>query len=168
MTVPGDASREDFDAYVAARRTALVRSAVLMGCSPHDAEDLVQVTLARCLPRWDRIASDRPDAYVYRVLLNSFRDSRRRRWTGEHPTEQLPEPPVTTADPTTGLAVRAALAAMTKDHREVLVLRFYADLSEAETARVLGVPPGTVKSRTARALAALAASDHVSDIVRSS
>ncbi len=73
-----------------------------------------------------------------------------------------------TADPTTGLAVRAALAAMTKDHREVLVLRFYADLSEAETARVLGVPPGTVKSRTARALATLAASDHVSDIVRSS
>ncbi len=60
VTVPGDASREDFDAYVAARRTALVRSAVLMGCSPHDAEDLVQVTLSRCLPRWGRIASDRP------------------------------------------------------------------------------------------------------------
>jgi RNA polymerase sigma-70 factor (sigma-E family) len=160
VTVATTSREDDFDAYVAARRPALVRSAVLMGCSVHDAEDLVQVALATCLPRWGRIVADRPDAYVYRVLVNAFRDSRRRRWTGETPTEELPEL-VDDPDLTTGLAVRAALAAMSRDHREVLVLRYYADLSEAETAEVLGVPPGTVKSRTARALAALAASDHI-------
>jgi RNA polymerase sigma-70 factor (sigma-E family) len=160
VTVATTSREDDFDAYVAARRPALVRSAVLMGCSVHDAEDLVQVALAKCLPRWGRIVADRPDAYVYRVLVNAFRDSRRRRWTGETPTEELPEQ-ADDPDLTTGLAVRAALAAMSRDHREVLVLRYYADLSEAETAEVLGVPAGTVKSRTARALAALAASDHI-------
>lgn len=161
MTVTDGASvAEDFDAYVAARRPSLVRSAVLMGCPAQDAEDLVQATLATCLPRWGRISSDRPDGYVYRVLVNTFRDSRRRRWTGEVPTERLPEP-AREEDLTTGLAVRAALARMSTDHRQVLVLRYYADLSEAETAQALGVRPGTVKSRTARALAALAASDQI-------
>jgi RNA polymerase sigma-70 factor (sigma-E family) len=160
VTVATTSCGDDFDAYVAARRSALVRSAVLMGCSVHDAEDLVQVALAKCLPRWGRVVAGRPDAYVYRVLVNAFRDSRRRRWTGETPTEELPER-ADDPDLTTGLAVRAALAAMSRDHREVLVLRYYADLSEAETAEVLGVPAGTVKSRTARALAALAASHHI-------
>jgi RNA polymerase sigma-70 factor (sigma-E family) len=160
-TTPRTSRADDFDAYVAARRAALVRSAVLMGCSVHDAEDLVQVALATCLPRWGRIVADRPDAYVYRVLVNAFRDSRRRRWTGETPTEELPE---RSEDPdlTTGLAVRAALATMSHDHREVLVLRYYADLSESETAEVLGVPAGTVTSRTSRARAARAARDHIS------
>jgi RNA polymerase sigma factor (sigma-70 family) len=52
--------------------------------------------------------------------------------------------------------VRQALLGLSRDHREVLVLRFYADLSERQVAEVLRVPAGTVKSRTARALAALA------------
>ena len=64
-------------------------------------------------------------------------------------------------DIASGLAVRRALATLTKEHREVLVLRFYADLSERETADVLGVPAGTVKSRTARALLALSANQKI-------
>ena len=155
----------DFTEYVAARRAALVRSAVLLGCSLEDAEDLVQVTLTKCLTSWRRVSrAERPDAYVYRVLLNAFRDGRARRWHGEMPTTELPETPIADVDLATGLAVRRALAALSKEHREVLVLRFYADLSERETADVLGVPTGTVKSRTARALSALSA-DH--NIVRS-
>jgi RNA polymerase sigma factor (sigma-70 family) len=98
-----------------------------------------------------------PDAYVYRVLVNTQRDARSRRWVGEVPTEQLPDPGAVDPDLATGLAVRRALAALTADHREVLVLRFYADLSERETADALRIPPGTVKSRTSRALAMLAA-----------
>ena len=101
--------------------------------------------------------ASQPDAYVYRVLVNTLRDARSRRWVGEVPTDELPDAGAIDPDLATGLAVRRALAAMTPDHREVLVLRFYADLSERETADALRIPPGTVKSRTSRALALLAA-----------
>lgn len=148
----------EFDEYVAARRAALVRSAVLLGCPQPDAEDVVQTALLRCFRSWRRVQrASQPDAYVYRVLVNTLRDARSRRWVGEVPTEELPDPGVVESDLATGLAVRRALAAMTPDHREVLVLRFYADLSERETADALRIPPGTVKSRTSRALALLAA-----------
>jgi RNA polymerase sigma-70 factor (sigma-E family) len=147
----------EFDEYVAARRAALVRSAVLLGCPQPDAEDVVQTALLRCFRSWRRVQrASQPDAYVYRVLVNALRDARARRWVGEVPTDQLPDSPVE-SDLATGLAVRRALEAMTSDHREVLVLRFYADLSERETADALRIPPGTVKSRTSRALALLAA-----------
>jgi len=146
----------DFSQYVAARRAQLVRSAVLLGCPHPDAEDLVQTALVRAFRRWRRVqAADQPDAYVYRILVNVLHDARARRWNGELPTEVLPEQAMA-SDLDTGLAVRRALAAMSHEHREVLVLRFYADLSERETADVLNLPTGTVKSRTARALKALA------------
>ncbi len=146
----------EFDEFVAARRIALLRSAVLMGCPQSDAEDIVQSALLRCYRSWRRIQrADRPDAYVYRVLLNVLRDAQARRWVSETPTAQVPEQ-VLDPDHATGLMVRAALARMRPDHREVLVLRYYADLSEHEIATVLGIAPGTVKSRAARALAVLA------------
>lgn len=152
----------EFDEYVAARRAALVRSAVLLGCPRPDAEDVVQTALLRCYRSWRRVQrADRPDAYVYRVLVNALRDARARRWAGEVPTEELPDGAADGPDLATGLAVRRALAAMTREHREVLVLRFYADLSERDTADALHIPAGTVKSRTARALAVLAADDHL-------
>jgi DNA-directed RNA polymerase specialized sigma24 family protein len=136
----------DFGEFVAARRTALVRSAVLLGCSLEDAEDVVQTTLTRTLRHWRRVSrADRPDAYVYRVLVNALRDARNRRWNAEIPTVEPPETSVRETDLLTGL----------------VVLRFYADLSERETAEALGVPAGTVKSRTARALAALAADRNI-------
>jgi RNA polymerase sigma-70 factor (sigma-E family) len=152
----------DFAEYVAGRRPALVRSAVLMGCRVEDAEDLVQVALLKCMRGWRRICrTERPDAYVYRVLVNAFRDGQGRRWQGETPTGELPEIQQIEVDLASGIVVRRALARLTKDHREVLVLRFYADLSERETAEVLGVATGTVKSRTARALAALSADQNI-------
>ena len=150
----------DFTEYVAARRASLVRAVVLLGCPVADSEDIVQTALLKCHRSWRRVQrADQPEAYVYRVLVNTLREARSRRWTGEVPTDELPddgrEP-----DQLTGLEVRRALASMGRDHREVLVLRYFADLSEAETARVLGIPPGTAKSRTARALVAL--SEHPS------
>jgi len=151
----------DFADYVAARRTSLVRSAVLLGCPQADAEDVVQAALLKCYRHWRRVErADQPEAYVYKVLVNTFRDAMGRRWTGETPTEQLPEI-AHDDDLATGLAVRRALAAMSREHREVLVLRYYADLSERATADALKLPLGTVKSRTARALAALAADDNL-------
>ncbi len=149
----------DYTEYVTARRPALVRAAVLLGCPEPEAEDVAQGALVRCYRAWGRVrrAAD-PDAYVYRVLVNCLRDSRARRWTDEIPSETLPEPESDrdlAEELTRGLAVRRALLGLSADHREVLVLRYYADLSERQLAEVLGVPAG-VKSRTARALAALA------------
>lgn len=155
-------THDDFTAYVAARRTRLVRTAVLLGCPAADAEDVVQTALTRCLRAWRRVVrADNRDAYVNRVLVNVLHDARARRWNGELPSESLPERPGASDDVATGVVVRRALAAMTPEHREVLVLRFFADLSERQTADALGLPPGTVKSRTARALAALSSRDDI-------
>jgi RNA polymerase sigma-70 factor (sigma-E family) len=145
----------DFSEYVAARRASLVRAVVLLGCPVADAEDIVQTALLKCHRSWWRVQrADQPEAYIYRVLVNTLNDARSRRWTGEIPTGELPEAQVD-PDHLTGIEVRRALASLQRAHREVLVLRFFADLSEAQTASVLGIPPGTAKSRTARALEAL-------------
>jgi RNA polymerase sigma-70 factor (sigma-E family) len=166
-----DANAE-FSEYVAARWPRLVRAAVLLGCSPHEAEDVVQTALTRCLVKWGRVrrAGDR-DAYVYRVLVNTFTDSRRRRWTGEKPTEELPEPTGgadRVADETEHVAVRdaveRALHHLTPDQRVAVVLRYYLNLTESQMAETLGVAPGTVKSRVSRALAAMAVDPVLTDI----
>ena len=150
----------DFEEYVAARRTALVRSVVLLGCPRPDAEDVVQTALVRCFRHWRRVQrADRPDAYVYRVLVNVLPDAQARRWLAETPTELLPDGIVVDPDVVSGLAVRDALARMEPGRREVLVLRYYADLSESDIAAVLGIPAGTVKSRAARALRELASDE---------
>lgn len=148
----------DFAAYVDSRHDSLVRSARLLGCTPADAEDLVQGTLLRCFRAWPRVReTESPDAYVYRVLVNQLRSGRGRKWSGEVPTAELPARAAPDfADEVTSRASMAdALASLSDDHRGVLVLRFYADLSERQTAEALGIPAGTVKSRVSRALALL-------------
>jgi DNA-directed RNA polymerase specialized sigma24 family protein len=86
------ADDEDFSAYVAARWSALLRGATYLACSPTEAEDLVQATLIRCYRSWARVRrADRIDAYVHQVLVTTHATSRRRRWYGELPTDQLPE-----------------------------------------------------------------------------
>lgn len=156
----------DFETYAAARWSSLVRAAVFLGCSPEDAQDLAQQTLLRCHVAWRRVRrAEDPDAYTYRMLLNLLRDSRRRRWWGERPTGRVPD--LTAEDRAEAVATRdavdRALAGLTPDHREVVVLRYLADLSERQAAAVLGIPPGTVKSRLARALAQLAVDPHLLD-----
>ena len=148
----------DFAAYMAARWPFLVRSLVLIGCPRHEAEDVVQTGLARCYASWDRVRkADDVDAYVYRTVLNCWHKSRRRRWWGEQPTEAPPEPLADRGRRPTrcscGTPSRPSCAGSTPEHREVLVLRFVADLTEVQVAEVLDVPVGTVKSRVSRALA---------------
>lgn len=146
---------EDFSGYVRARWSTLVRSAVLLGCSVPEAEDVTQTALARCYASWDRVtrAAD-TDAYVYRVLVNCLSTSRRRRWWGERPTAEPPDSaePDPTDETVLRQSVRSTLARLSTEHRTVLVLRFVADMSERQVAEVLGIPAGTVKSRVARAL----------------
>ena len=158
---------EEFSDFVAARWPRLVRTAVLVGCSQAEAEDLVQTTLERCLRKWDRVrAADDRDAYVHRMLLNGFTSSRRRRWTHEHPTEHLPD--TVADDELTGVdsadALTRALSRLTPEQRTAVVLRYYAHLSEQQMSQVLQVAPGTIKSRLSRALTALAADPNLREL----
>jgi RNA polymerase sigma-70 factor (sigma-E family) len=152
--------RDDFGEYAAARWPRLVRAAVLLGCSPHEAEDVVQSALVRCLVHWSRVRSaDDRDAYVHRVLVNTLADTHRRRSRSELPSPFVPERAV--ADATRAVddrdALDRSLSRLSADQREAVVLRYYLHLSEQQMAHALGVAPGTVKSRLSRALAALAA-----------
>lgn len=148
-----------FDAYVQARWTRLVRTAVLLGVDAHTAEDVAQTTLARCFLKWERVAAVRDtDAYVHRVLINTVNERGRRRSTSERPTANFPDSII--ADDTElvarNRAILDALGRLPEGQREAVVLRFYADFTEAQAAAALGVAVGTIKSRCARALAALA------------
>jgi RNA polymerase sigma-70 factor (sigma-E family) len=159
---------QEFSAFAAARWSALVRSAVFLGCGLEEAHDLAQTTLLRCYTSWTKVAqAEDRDAYVYRMLLNCLRDSRRRRWWGERPTATVPDRAV--SDPVGEIvdadAVHRALADLSSLSRQVVVLRYYAELSERQTAEVLGLPPGTVKSRLSRALKQLAANHHLTESV---
>ena len=152
-------AREAFRGYVAARSPALLRTAYLLTGQRADAEDLLQTALAKTYLAWGRIRErEALDGYVRRVMVNTQTSRWRKRKVDEHPTEVLPEQ-ATGRDATDGVvlhdALWSALAGLPRKQRATLVLRFYEDLSEAETADVLGVSVGTVKSTTSRALVKL-------------
>lgn len=161
--------------YVEQSWPTLVRAAVFLGARAHEAEDLAQTTLVRCYTGWERVSrAENRDAYVYRMLLNCLRDVRRTRWWKDR---QYDDPAVfdrpgqvagETSDDAERVAVadavHRALGALTKPNRDVVVLRYFVQLSERQTAEALGIPPGTVKSRLSRALAHLAADDHLLDL----
>jgi RNA polymerase sigma-70 factor (sigma-E family) len=150
------AQREAFDALVALRSPALLRTAYLLTGDAHLAQDLVQSALARAYTRWGRLKQPAAgEAYVRRVMVTLAASSWRRKWHGEVPSAELPQSPTPHDDVELREALRVALLRLPAAQRAVLVLRFYEDLPEADTARLLGCSPGTVKSRTARGLAAL-------------
>jgi RNA polymerase sigma-70 factor (sigma-E family) len=160
---------DDYLGFVVARYPTLVRAAVLFGCRRQDAEDAVQDALVRCYAAWPRVsaAHDR-DAYVYRVLVNGISRGWRRKWRGETPFPELPEPdPVedVAVGVSLGRTVQVALARLGREQRQVLVLRYFADLTEAQIATVLGIAPGTVKSRAARAIAALSEDESLTGLL---
>lgn len=160
---------DDYRAFVDARYARLVRAAVLFGCREQDAEDAVQDALIRCYGAWGRVsAADDRDAYVYRVLVNGITRGRRRKWRGEVPYEELPEPPPIddlAATVSLSQSIRASLGRLGPEQRQVLVLRYFADLTEAQIATVLRIAPGTVKSRASRAVAALSADESLSELI---
>ena len=141
-----------FEEYVVARRDALLRTAYLLTGNHHDAEDLVQSALIKVVPKWARI-QDRPDAYVRRVLAReSVNRWRGRRWR-EVSTAEVPEG--IHHDSTDRLALLEDLRRLSPRQRAVLVLRYFDDLTEADTAAALGISVGTVKSHARDALARL-------------
>lgn len=148
---------ETFEDYVVARSAALLRTSYLLTGNRADAEDLLQTTLAKTYLAWDRIRDhEAVDGYVRRTMLNT-RTSFWRRKRPESLYDVLPERPGRDAEADADLhdALWTALARLGRRQRAVLVLRYYEELSEAETAALLGVSVGTVKSTASRALAAL-------------
>ncbi|MDO9398027.1 MAG: SigE family RNA polymerase sigma factor, partial [Herbiconiux sp.] len=141
------------------------RAGMLLGADSHAAEDLAQVTLARCFASWSKVSrAEDVEAYVHRMLINAHTSSRRRLWWRERPAQELPD----TAQPGHAQAVadtedlRDALLQLPVGQRQVVVLRYFEDLTEAQTADVLGISIGTVKSRASRALTALATNPSLS------
>ncbi|MGI8625367.1 MAG: SigE family RNA polymerase sigma factor [Geodermatophilaceae bacterium] len=153
---PGGDVATAFDAFVLRRYAALARFGYVLTGNRASAEDLVQTALFRTYRRWERLEDQSdPLAYVRRAMVNAHIS-----WTRLHSSrEQL------FADPPEGVAVDGGdldrvhmwrqLGTLPPRMRAVLVLRYYEDLSEIETARVLGCSVGTVKSQTHRGLARL-------------
>jgi RNA polymerase sigma-70 factor (sigma-E family) len=149
---------EDFEEWVAARSASLARTAYLLTGDTHAAEDLLQEALARVAQKWARLnRSGNPDAYVRRVLHNLSVDRWRRRKS--RPSEVLSEAPVDRfsdgdeqGSTERRLVLAEALGRLTPKQRAVLSLRFYEDLTETQTAAILGCSVNTVKSQTRAAL----------------
>jgi RNA polymerase sigma-70 factor (sigma-E family) len=151
-------AEEAFNAYVTGRLRQWSRVAYLLTGDQHLAEDLVQITFERVARHWERVIADGdPDPYVRRIMHSQHVSLWRRRWRS---VELWPEPPeVPSADATAAsdrtVLVWQALRRLAPRQRAVLVLRFFEDLTEAETARVLDCAVSTVKSQTRVALARL-------------
>ena len=160
---------EGFAAFAAANARRLRHSARLLTGDPERAEDLLQTALARTYLRWDRIRSDDPTAYVRRVLFTTYADWWRRRWRHEYPTGRLPDTAAVgdlADDAAERDRLRGALATLSPRERAVVVLRFYEDFGERETAEALGIAVGTVKSSCSRALGKLRVSPLLTDAAK--
>jgi RNA polymerase sigma-70 factor (sigma-E family) len=144
---------EAFVSFVRAASPRLLRTAWLIAGDPTTAEELVQAALEKVYVRWTRIEAGQELAYTRRVMLNQHIDTGRRR-ARERLTDTPPETRYEDVHEDTAFLLRA-LSALTDRERQVVVMRYYADLSEAEVAAALGVSLGTVKSTASRGLAHL-------------
>ena len=158
--VGGSAERDaEFTAYLNARQPSLLRTAYLLTGDRHQAEDILQTSLAKLYLAWHKV-NDRNsvDAYVRRIMVNENNSLWRRGWKKrEYAAEQLPEgdPHHDAYDEGLSSALWDVVQTLPPKARAVVVLRYYEQMTEAETADVLGISVGTVKSQCSRALAAL-------------
>jgi len=145
-----------FDEFVGARSKALLRSAYVLTGDHHHAEDLLQTALTSLYLHWGDLRDPRAaEAYVRRVLITTYTSWWRRRSWRERPTADLPDPVRASQGVGGGDDMWVHLRALPRQQRAVVVLRFYEDLSVEETATLLGISAGSVKSHTSRALATL-------------
>ncbi|RNL79593.1 SigE family RNA polymerase sigma factor [Nocardioides marmorisolisilvae] len=143
-----EAERATFEEYVTARRPALVRTAYLLCGDAHLAEDLVQGALIKAVAHWRRIG-DNPEPWLRRVMVNDHISGWRKHRGRERLTDTMPERVV---EEGRDLGLAEALRLLPPRQRAVVVLRYYEDLTERETADVLGIALGTVKSQHADAV----------------
>ena len=166
MQEPMLGGEQAFDAFVTARATALAHTAYLLTGDHHLAEDLVQTTLFKAAKAWHRIHGD-PEPYVRRIMyhqnISTWRSRRHVREVALGPTH---DPAARESDADLRITLRQALATLTPKQRAVVVLRFYDDQTEVQTAATLGISPGTVKSTTRQALARLrTAAPHLEELL---
>jgi RNA polymerase sigma-70 factor (sigma-E family) len=146
----------DFGAFVAARATSLLRVAYLACGDETEAEDLLQTALERTYRNWDQVRHDTPEPYVRRVIINAaISRARRRAILSIIPMHSPPETSAQAADADLRHVLMEALRALPPRQRAVIVLRYWEDLSETQTAEVLGCAVGTVKSQASKAMAKL-------------
>ncbi|MBY8842191.1 SigE family RNA polymerase sigma factor [Streptomyces sp. SP2-10] len=143
----------DYLEFAVARSGPLFRTACLLTGDWHLAEDLVQETLAKMYRSWRRInRAESPVAYADTVLVRTYVSQRRRRSSTERPSDRLPDRAGPASDPELRMALLDGLAQLTGKDRAVLVLRYWEDRSVEETAHVLKLSPGAVRTRSLRAL----------------
>ncbi len=154
---------EAFDEFVRATGTRLLRTAVLLCGDPHLAEDLTQTTYAKVFVNWRKVTrADNPVAYTRAMLVRTYLSHRRRRSASEIPIDTPPETAQSPDDATLRLDLLAALALLSPADRTVLVLRYWEDLSVAQTADLLGIKETTCRARASRALTRLRT--HIPDL----
>lgn len=150
-----------FSEFVQARGGVLWRTAWLLTGERTSAEDLLQTALVKAWPHYDRVSGRGSfEAYMHTTLATTYAGWRRRRWWGETPTEDLVRHEGTgpegtgheAADLEGAYDVRLALGELSAQQRAVVVLRYFCDQTEVETARALGCSVGSVKTHHARAL----------------
>jgi len=163
---PGTAAVEDgFAEFARSRWGRLVRLAYSLTLDVGRAEDLVQESLAKLWGKWPQVRDGAPEAYVRQTIVNGAISASRRRWKGEEPHWDLPEPPVSRG-PLESDAVdqrdwlRRGLADLSMLQRAVVVLRYAEDMSERQVAETLGISTGSVKTHAFRGLARLRATGH--------
>jgi RNA polymerase sigma-70 factor (sigma-E family) len=147
---------DSFREFMSARQQALMRTAYLLTGDIHLAEDLMQSVLLKVAGHWPRLVRrGSPEAYIRKALLNQYISWQRRKrpeLSSSDPPERGHEHDERTIN---RLVLRQALAKLTPRQRAVIVLRFYEDLTERETADLLDCSLGTVKSQTHHALGRL-------------
>jgi RNA polymerase sigma-70 factor (sigma-E family) len=163
---PGTPAVEDgFAEFARSRWGRLVRLAYSLTLDVGRAEDLVQESLAKLWGKWPQVRDGAPEAYVRQTIVNGAISASRRRWRGEEPHWDLPEPPVPRG-PLESDAVdqrdwlRRGLADLSMLQRAVVVLRYAEDMSERQVAETLGISTGSVKTHAFRGLARLRATGH--------
>ena len=148
---------QEFHDFVAQRMERWRRSAFLMCQDWHTADDLVSIAIAKIYRHWREVRrADNPEAYAQKILTRTWLSERRRPWRRERSSELLPDRAVAALDQVADRESFAELLrALGPRQRAVLILRFYFDYSTEQTAEILQVTVGTVKSQTARGLDAL-------------
>ncbi|MFI9804975.1 SigE family RNA polymerase sigma factor [Streptomyces sp. NPDC052301] len=172
----GDAKKardEEFQSFMVGRWPRLMRTAFLLTGEQHAAEDLVQSTLEQVYASWRKVgAADDPEAYVRRVMINAHARRHRRRlkeFLAPRDDSGLVREVADTGDRIAQAddrgALLQALAQLPARQREAVVLRYWEDLTETQTAQAMGCSVGTVKSNAAKGIAKLRALPGLADTV---
>lgn len=159
----------DYEEYVRSCRGNLLRTAWMLTGNWTAAEDVTQTALTSLWKHWSRLGHvDSVEAYAQRVLINAFISARRRGWVREDPSDTVPDVPAPSNEVVIAeqrLVLTRALSRLPARQRAAVVMRYFGDLTEQQTADALNCSLGTVKSQVARALDKLRADESLTSLL---